>query len=185
MAAAIGLREDFDATALRALAKRAKDGPQARRLLALAAIYDGAPRGEAAKIGGVTLQIVRDWVMQLQRVGPGRSRRSQGAGAAVAPQRGSARCAGAHGRGAARRPRSTASCVGASSTSASGCSRTFRVCVSETDDEPGTAQRWAIASFRRARAIMRRRVGAIEDFKKVSRPAWRKSRAKKASSRTR
>ncbi len=52
MAAAIGLREDFDATALRALAKRAKDGPQARRLLALAAIYDGAPRGEAAKIGG-------------------------------------------------------------------------------------------------------------------------------------
>ncbi len=44
MAAAIGLREDFDAKALRALAKRAKDGPQARRLLALAAISDGAAR---------------------------------------------------------------------------------------------------------------------------------------------
>ena len=44
-------------------ARKTKDGPQARRLLALAAIYDGATRTEAAKIGGVTLQIVRDWVM--------------------------------------------------------------------------------------------------------------------------
>lgn len=39
---------------------RSKDGAQARRLLALAAIYDAATRTEAAKIGGVTLQIVRD-----------------------------------------------------------------------------------------------------------------------------
>ena len=53
MAAAIGLRDDFDAGALRARAKRSKDGPQARRLLALASIYDGATRSEAAKIGGV------------------------------------------------------------------------------------------------------------------------------------
>ena len=69
MAAAIGLREDFDADALRAIAKRAKDGPQARRLLALAAIYGGAPRGEAAKIGGVTLQVVRDWVLRFNAHG--------------------------------------------------------------------------------------------------------------------
>jgi hypothetical protein len=60
MAAAIGLRDDFDASALRAIAKRSKDGPQARRLLALAAIYDGATRSEAAKLGGVGLQIIRD-----------------------------------------------------------------------------------------------------------------------------
>ena len=53
MAAAIGLREDYDAGALRALAKRAKDGPQARRLLALASIYDGAARSGAAENGGV------------------------------------------------------------------------------------------------------------------------------------
>jgi hypothetical protein len=46
MAAAIGLRDDFDASALRAIAKRSKDGPQARRLLALAAIYDGATRSD-------------------------------------------------------------------------------------------------------------------------------------------
>ena len=56
---AILLRGDFDASRLRGLAKKAKDGPQARRLLALAAIYDGATRTEAAKIGGVGLQIIR------------------------------------------------------------------------------------------------------------------------------
>jgi hypothetical protein len=44
-------------------ARRTKDGAQACRLLALAAIYDGASRTEAARIGGVTLQIVRDWVV--------------------------------------------------------------------------------------------------------------------------
>ncbi len=70
MGAAIGLRKDFSAKALRALARRAKDGPQARRLLALAAIYDGATRSEAAKIGGVTLQIVRDWVLRFNADGP-------------------------------------------------------------------------------------------------------------------
>jgi hypothetical protein len=30
--------------------------------LALAAIYDGATRTEAAKIGSVGLQIIRDWL---------------------------------------------------------------------------------------------------------------------------
>ena len=39
-------------------------------LLALAAIYDGASRTEAAKIGGVTLQIVRDWVVKFNAQGP-------------------------------------------------------------------------------------------------------------------
>jgi transposase len=55
---------------LRAAAKRSKDGPQARRLLALAAIYDGATRTEAAKIGGVGLQVVRDWVVKFNAQGP-------------------------------------------------------------------------------------------------------------------
>jgi transposase len=66
----IPLRTDFDASALRSCARKAKDGPQARRLLALAAIYDGATRTEAAKIGDVTLQIVRDWVMKFNANGP-------------------------------------------------------------------------------------------------------------------
>jgi Winged helix-turn helix len=56
MAAAVGLRGDYDAGVLRVAAKRSKDGPQARRLLALAAIYDGASRTEAAKIGGVVAE---------------------------------------------------------------------------------------------------------------------------------
>ena len=66
----IPLRTDFDARMVRAAARRSKDGPQARRLLALAAIYEGASRTEAAKVGGVTLQIVRDWVMKFNAQGP-------------------------------------------------------------------------------------------------------------------
>jgi transposase len=66
----IPLRSDFNASQLRALARKTKDGPQARRLLALAAIYDGGTRTEAARIGGVTLQIVRDWVVKFNAHGP-------------------------------------------------------------------------------------------------------------------
>jgi transposase len=66
----IPLRGDFDADRLRAVAKRSKDGPQARRLLALAAIYDGARRAQAARIGGVTMQIIRDWVLRFNAQGP-------------------------------------------------------------------------------------------------------------------
>jgi transposase len=66
----VPLRTDFDAAALRAIARTTKDGPQARRLLALAAIYEGATRAEAARIGGVTVQIVRDWVVKFKAHGP-------------------------------------------------------------------------------------------------------------------
>ena len=64
------LRRDFGASQLRGLAKKTKDGPQARRLLALAAIYDGATRTEAAMSGGVGLQIIRDWVLHFNERGP-------------------------------------------------------------------------------------------------------------------
>jgi transposase len=70
MSAAIPLRRDFDASQLRSLARKTKNGPQARRLLALAAIYDGATRTQAAEIGGVGLQIVRDWVSRFNARGP-------------------------------------------------------------------------------------------------------------------
>ena len=43
---------------------------QVRRLLALAAIYDVASRAEAAEIGGVTRQIIRDWVLKFNTDGP-------------------------------------------------------------------------------------------------------------------
>jgi transposase len=70
MARAIALRPGFSATELRRLARRSKDASQARRLLALAAIDDGGTRSEAARIGGVTLQIVRDWVVRFNAEGP-------------------------------------------------------------------------------------------------------------------
>jgi transposase len=69
MSAPIPLRRDFDASQLRGFARKTKDGPQARRLLALAAIYDGGTRTEAAKIGGVGLQIIRDWVLRFNARG--------------------------------------------------------------------------------------------------------------------
>ena len=66
----IPLRADFDAVQLRVAARESRDAGQTRRLLALAAIYDGASRTHAASIGGVTLQIVRDWVLKLNAGGP-------------------------------------------------------------------------------------------------------------------
>lgn len=70
MGACISLRDDFDAVTLRGLAKQSGDANQTRRLLALASIYDGGKRLEAARIGGVTLQVVRDWVLRFNAEGP-------------------------------------------------------------------------------------------------------------------
>jgi transposase len=70
MTAAVGLRKDFDGTKLRRSARQAKDSGQARRLLALAEIYDGGSRSDAARIGGVTLQSIRDWVLRFNARGP-------------------------------------------------------------------------------------------------------------------
>lgn len=70
MGRAIELREDYDGDALRHLARRSRDCDQTRRLLALALIYDGGRRTDAARLGGVTLQIVRDWVLRFNADGP-------------------------------------------------------------------------------------------------------------------
>jgi len=70
MGAAVRLRGDYEAGQLRALARRSEDAAQTRRLLALAAIYDNGSRQEAAKIGGVGLQTVRDWVLAFNAEGP-------------------------------------------------------------------------------------------------------------------
>jgi Homeodomain-like domain len=50
---------------VRRIAQRAKDAAQARRLLAIAAVLDGASREEAAKIGGMDRQTLRDWVIRF------------------------------------------------------------------------------------------------------------------------
>ena len=63
------LRTDVDAVQIRGLARTSKDAAQTRRLLTLAAIYDGARRSETAALGGVTVQIVRDWVVKFNAQG--------------------------------------------------------------------------------------------------------------------
>ncbi len=70
MAAAIGVRSDYTAVDLRQFARRSGDPDQVRRLLAIALILDGGSRSEAAKVAGVTLQIVRDWVLRFNASGP-------------------------------------------------------------------------------------------------------------------
>src|ERR1700724_1397989 len=69
MSAAIGLRQDFEAAALRRLASMVKDADQVRRLLAVAAVYDGMSREEAARIGGMDRQTLRDWVHRFNEGG--------------------------------------------------------------------------------------------------------------------
>ena len=70
MAAPLVLRTDFTADDVRGHARRTRDADQVRRLLALATIYEGGSRSEAARVGGVGLQIVRDWVERFNAEGP-------------------------------------------------------------------------------------------------------------------
>ncbi len=64
----IKLRDDFDAPTLRQLSKRCDDTRQVRRLLALAAIYGGMNRADAARAGGMDRQTLRDWMNMLPTV---------------------------------------------------------------------------------------------------------------------
>ena len=70
MPAAVRMREDYSAEALRSLAKGSKYANQSRRLLSLAAVRDGMDRGEAAKIGGMDRQTLRDSVHRFNAAGP-------------------------------------------------------------------------------------------------------------------
>jgi transposase len=65
----IALRPDYDAARLRWIARESEDADQVRRLLALAVIYDEGRRTEAAEVGGVTVQVVRDWVLRFNAEG--------------------------------------------------------------------------------------------------------------------
>lgn len=179
MAAAIGVRGDYDATALRALAKRTKDGPQARRLIALAAIYDGATRSEAAKIGGVGLQVIRDWVLRFNAHGPDglidRKAPGQppllkdGHRAALARLIEAGPTPAIHG---VVRWRIVDLCQWVFEE--------FRLRVSEQT----MSRELRKMGYRKLSARPRhhaQREGATDDFKKPSRRAWRKSPAKRAS----
>ena len=67
---AVKMRDDYSGEELRALAAQARDGAQARRLMALAAIADGKSREEAAAIGLMSRQTLRDWVHRFNAEGP-------------------------------------------------------------------------------------------------------------------
>ena len=70
MGQAIPVRTNYTAGEVRRFAQRAKDAAQARRLLAIAAVLDGASREEAATIGGMDRQTLRDWVIRFNEQGP-------------------------------------------------------------------------------------------------------------------
>jgi len=67
--ASVVLRGDFDAAGVRRLAREAGDADQARRLLAIAAVYEGMSREDAARIGGMDRQTLRDWVHRFNDEG--------------------------------------------------------------------------------------------------------------------
>ena len=80
MSACIALRDDYDSLELRRLAKRSRDPSQVRRLLALAAAYDGMSRTEAANVGGMERQTLRDWAHRFNEKGPEGLKHRSGAG---------------------------------------------------------------------------------------------------------
>src|SRR5918995_4266751 len=70
MASAVILRADYSASELRRLAATTRNANQSRRLLSLAAVVDGMNRAEAARIGGMDRQTLRDWVHRFNAHGP-------------------------------------------------------------------------------------------------------------------
>lgn len=179
MGAAVPLRTDFDAAQLRLLARKSKDGPQARRLLALAAVYDGASRNEAAKIGGVTVQIVRDWVVKFNAEGPERLIDREAAGrpsrlntihrAALAGMIESGPIPAAHG---VVRWRLVDLCQWVWEE--------FRISIARQT----LSRELRLMGYRKLSARPRHHAqapGAIEDFKKTFPPAWRRLQGKRAS----
>jgi transposase len=177
----IPLRPDFDASRLRVVARRTKDAAQARRLLALAAVYEGASRTEAARIGGVTLQIIRDWVLRFNAVGP------DGLVDRKAPGQPS-RLTDAH------RAALAAAIESGPTPAIHGVVRWRLVdlCQWLWDEHRISVAKQTLS--RELRALGYRKLsarprhhaqaeGAIEDFKKVSPPSWTRLRVRRASPR--
>ena len=70
MPAAVSVRRDFSAGKLRRLAGATRNANQSRRLLSLAGVLDGMNRAQAARIGGMDRQTLRDWVHRFNAHGP-------------------------------------------------------------------------------------------------------------------
>jgi transposase len=70
MGSAVRLQGDYSAGELRRLARLSKDVRQSSRLLSIAAVLDGMSRTDAARIGGMDRQTLRDWVHRFNAAGP-------------------------------------------------------------------------------------------------------------------
>lgn len=62
-------RVGLDAAGLRRAASRERDAGASRRVLALALVMEGRPRGEAARLAGMDRQTLRDWVHRYNAQG--------------------------------------------------------------------------------------------------------------------
>ena len=189
MAAPLVLRMDVTADDVRRQARRTRDANQARRLLALATIYEGGSRADAARVGGVGLEIVRDWVERfnaegpdglVDRKAPGPSPRlNQAQRRALAAAVESGPRPAVHGV----RPKAGQTDVvrWRLADLAQWVREEFRVTVSAQ-----TLSRALRALGKRTLSARPRRhaqaAGAVEDFKKASLPCWTRSRARRASS---
>ena len=176
---AISLRSDFDAASVRVEARASRDPDQVRRLLALASIYDGTPRSEAARIGGVTLQVVRDWVLRFNTQGPAGlvDRKAPGNKPLLNPVQRAALAAVVR---AGPNPAIDGVVRWRLADLAQWVWETFRISISR--QTPGSELRKL--GFRKLSARPRHHEqaeGAIEDFKKNLRPRWRQSPRRKLS----
>ena len=70
MPSPIKIRTDYSPKHLRVLPKSAKTNSQSRRLLSLAAVLDDMNRTDAARIGGMDRQTLRDWGHRFNQLGP-------------------------------------------------------------------------------------------------------------------
>ena len=179
MAAAIGVRDDYDAGALRAAAERSKDGPQARRQLGSCG---DLRRGHAHRGGEDRRRRIAGGSRlgdEVQRRWTGRADRSQSSGTAAAAER-RASC------GAGRNPRQRADSGGPWVVRwrivdlCQWIFEEFRVAVSQQTLSRALRK----MGYRKLSARPRHHAqaaGAIEDFKKASPRAWKTSGARRAS----
>ena len=81
MPSKVELRTEYSASEFRQFACQCDDVAQSRRLLALAAVVDGMNRTDAARVGGMDRQTLRDWVHRFNEEGLEglKNRRSPGA----------------------------------------------------------------------------------------------------------
>lgn len=66
----VAIKPSHTSAELRRLAASTKNANQSRRLLSLAAVLDGMGRAEAARIGGMDRQTLRDWAHRFNALGP-------------------------------------------------------------------------------------------------------------------